>query len=80
MVNEEIILSTLQEREKKRLLKQLQTQAEEDGYIPPMPFLWSRKMARPFQYTGGILLGIFLGLFTLLFNFLLFVWVLHLEF
>jgi len=79
MVDEEI-LTILERKERRRFFFQLQALAEEEGHIPPMPSLLLRKTAHPFQYIGGILLGIFLGLFTLIFNFLLFVWLLHLEF
>lgn len=74
------ISNILVRRERKKILSQLQASAEKAGHIPPMPFLLSKKMARPLGYIGGMLLGIFLGIFTLVFNFLLFIWLLHLEF
>lgn len=79
MVDEEI-LAILEKKERKRLLHQIQTQAEKEGHIPPTPFLVLKKTSRPLQYMGGILLGIFLGVSILVFNFLLFVFLLHLQF
>jgi hypothetical protein len=78
-VNKEI-LAILEGRERKKILSQLQASAEKTGHIPSRPFLLLEKIALPLQYSGGMLLGIFLGIFTLVFNFLLFVWLLHLEF
>lgn len=77
---EEEILNILEKRERKKFLNQIQVQSVEEGHIPPMPYLFLRKLANPLQYTGGILLGIFLGLFTLILNFVLFVLLFHLEF
>ncbi|MFX0201096.1 MAG: hypothetical protein ACFFCW_33675 [Candidatus Hodarchaeota archaeon] len=82
MTNEvhEEVLTILERREREKFLSQLQATAEKMGYIPPAPFLLLRKMARPLQFVGGMLLGISLGIFTLVLNFFLFVWLLHLEF
>ncbi len=79
MVDDEI-LAILEKKERKKGFCQVQTRAEKEGHIPPMPFLFLKKMSRPLQYTGGILLGIFLGVSILIFNFLLFVFLLHLQF
>jgi len=79
MVDEEI-LTIIEKKERRRFFKQIQNQAEEEGQIPPMPFLFLKKMSHPLQYMGGILLGIFLGVFILVFNFFLFVFLLHLQF
>lgn len=79
MIDEEI-LTILEKKERKRFFNQIQTQSEKEGHVPPMPFLLLKKMAHPLQYMGGILLGIFLGIFILVFNFLLFVFLLHLQF
>jgi hypothetical protein len=79
MVIEEI-QTILEKRERKKFLSQLQASGERTGHIPPTPFLLLRKMALALQYAGSVLLGIFLGIFTLVFNFVLFVWLLHLEF
>jgi hypothetical protein len=78
-VIDEEILAILEKIEQKRVLNQIQLQAKEDGHIPPLPFLLLKKLARPLQYTGGIIIGIFLGIFILFFNFLLFVFLLHLQ-
>ncbi|MFN3532497.1 MAG: hypothetical protein ACK41Q_08325 [Candidatus Brocadia sp.] len=79
MIDEEI-LAILEKNERKHLLNQFQVQSEKEGHIPPTPFLLLKKTAPPLQYTGGILLGIFLGVSILVFNFLLFVFLLHLQF
>lgn len=79
MVDEEI-QAILEKKERKRFFEQIQNQAEDEGHIPPMPFLFLKKMSCPLQYMGGILFGIFLGVFILVFNFLLFVFLLHLQF
>ncbi len=79
MIDDEI-LTILEKKERKRFLNQIQAQSEKEGHIPPTPFLLLKKLAHPLQYTGGILFGIFLGIFILVFNFLLFVFLLHLQF
>lgn len=78
-VNEEV-LTILERRERKKILSQLQGLAEKTGHIPSRPFLLLEKIAFPLQCFGGMLIGVFFGIFTLVFNFLLFVWLLHLEF
>lgn len=78
MMTDEEIMTLLEKMEKKRFLNLIQAQATREGLIPPTPFLFLKKMSRPLQYTGGILLGIFLGVSILAFNFLLFVFFLHL--
>lgn len=79
-MRDEEILSMLEKIEQKRVLSQIQRQEQEEGHIPPQPFLLLKQLAHPLQYTGGILVGIFLGIFILFFNFLLFVFLLHLQF
>lgn len=59
MTIDEEILTILEKKEKKRFLNLLQNQAEKEGNIPPMPFLFLKKTSLPLQYAGGILLGIF---------------------
>lgn len=78
MVDKEVVV-ILEKRERRMFLNQMQAQAEEEGYIPRMPFLFLRKMSHLLKYAGGILLGIFLGVFILVFNFILFVLLLHLQ-
>jgi hypothetical protein len=74
------VLAILEKKERKKVLSRLQSLAEEEGHVPPPPCLLLGRMAQAFQYSGGILIGVFLGLFTLVFNFILFVLLLHLEF
>jgi hypothetical protein len=59
----------IEKREKKKFISRLQTSAENEGHIPPMPPLLLRKMARPFQYAGGVYWGVFLGLLTVLLDY-----------
>ncbi|TVM04347.1 MAG: hypothetical protein CV087_00170 [Candidatus Brocadia sp. WS118] len=77
---EEEILTILEKKERKRFFHQIQNQAEEEGHVPPTSFLFLKKMSHPLQYMGGILFGIFLGVFILVFNYLFFVFLLHLQF
>ena len=79
MVDEEI-LTIREKKERKRFFRQIQNQAEEEGHIPPMPFLFLRKISHPIQYMGGIIFGIFLGVSILVFNYLVFVFLLHVQF
>ena len=74
------IITILEKQERKKLFSRLQAAAEEKGDVPPMPSLLLPKMAHTLQYTGGALLGISIGIFILFFNFMLLVWLLHLEF
>ncbi len=80
MITDDEILTILEKKEKRRFLSQLQSRSEQEGHVPSMPFLFFRNMAYPLQYAGGILLGIFLGVSTLLFIFILFVFLLHVQF
>lgn len=79
MIDEEI-LTILEKKERKRFFNQIQAQSEKEGHVPHTPFLVLKKTSRPLQYMGSILLGIFLGVSILVFNFLLFVFLLHLQF
>lgn len=79
MVDEEIV-AILEKRERKRFFNQIQAHSEKEGHVPPMPFLLLKKMACHIQFTGGILFGIFCGVFILVLNFLLFTYILHLQF
>ena len=53
MIPDEEILTILEKKEKRRFFHQLQSRSEEEGHIPPMPFLFFRNMAYPLQYIGG---------------------------
>lgn len=79
MVDEEI-LTILEKKERKRFFEQIQNQAEEEGHIPPTPFLFLKKTSHSLQHMGGILFGIFLGISILVFNYLVFVFLLHVQF
>jgi len=68
-MTEKKLTKIIEKRERKKFISELQTLAEKEGHIPPMPFLFLRKMARPFHYAGGAYWGVFLGLLTVLLNF-----------
>jgi hypothetical protein len=68
-MTEKKLTRIIEKREKRKFTSRLQTMAENEGHIPPMPFLLLRKMARPFQYAGGVYWGVFLGLLTVLLNY-----------
>jgi hypothetical protein len=68
-MTEKKIARIIEKREKKKFISQLQTMAEKEGHIPPMPFLLLRKTARPFHYAGGVYCGVLLGLMSVLVSF-----------
>ena len=70
----------IQRKEAITVFEQLQSEEEEKGNIPRTPDLFLRKYARHLEYTGGILFGSMISVVSLIFNFLLFVWLLHIEF
>ena len=71
------ILKIIEERERRKCLSHLQSQAESNGDIPRMPFLYLRKLLKPLQYTGGILLGLYAGLFSVIINYFIIVLLFH---
>jgi hypothetical protein len=73
------ILTTIKTHEKQKIYSKIQASMERSGDIPPNPFFILRKFRRILQFTGGILLGILVGIFILLFNYIVIVWILHLE-
>jgi len=68
-MKEKKLITIIEKREKKKFISHLQTLAENEGHIPPMPFLLLRKMAQPFHYAGGVYWGVFLGLLSVLLSF-----------
>jgi hypothetical protein len=68
-MTEKKLTGIIEKREKKKFLSRLQTMAEKEGHIPPMPFLLLRKTARPLHYAGGVYCGVLLGLMSVLVSF-----------
>jgi hypothetical protein len=63
-----------------QVFQDIEQRGRGDGTIPASPRTALQRLRQPFVYTGGILLGTLLGVLTLLFNFLLFNWIMHMEF
>ena len=63
-----------------QVFQDIEQRGMSDGTIPTYPRTALQRCRQPFVYTGGILLGALLGALTLLFNFLLFNWLMHMEF
>lgn len=72
--------SFIEQSERKKVFALLQKKAEQDGHIPPTPSLLLRKTGRFLQFVGGAYLGFLVAVTAVLFNFLLFVLLLHVEF
>ena len=70
----------IQRKEAITVLEQLQSEEKEKGNIPRTPDLFLRRYAMYLEYTGGVLFGSLISVVSLIFNFLLFVWLLHIEF
>jgi hypothetical protein len=71
------IEAIIKERERKKMISELQSAAEKDGHIPPMPRLLLRKMEKPLQFTGGAFWGILLGMFSFVVTYVLVVMIFH---
>ena len=69
----------IKERERERFLSELQSAAEREGHIPPMPELFLRKIEKPLQYAGGLFWGLFLGIITIFASFLISVMIFHIA-
>ncbi len=65
--------------ERFNILTQIQQEEQRQGHIPPSPRLWLRIHHKFLEATGAVMLGISLGMLTAIFNFILFVYLLHLE-
>lgn len=62
-----------------RALDELLLLEQQEGFVKGQPTLTDRKRGY-LEFLGKLSLGISVGFFTLMFNFLLFVWLLHIEF
>jgi hypothetical protein len=67
----------IKERERKKFFSELQSEAEKEGRIPPMPSLMLRKFEKTLQFAGGAFLGILLGMFAVFVTYLLVVMLFH---
>lgn len=67
----------INEVERKKFISELQSGAERDGHIPPMPPLFLRKMEKPLQFVGGALWGILLGMFSVVVTYVIVVMIFH---
>ncbi len=74
------IETILYKEERQRYLSELQTRKQEEGIVPHTPSFLLYTFRYLLEYIGGACLGCFVGAFTLLVNFIIFVYVLHLEF
>ena len=55
------IKEIIEYRERNKMLSELQSLAEQEGHIPPMPLLLLRKMEKLLVYSGGCFWGLLLG-------------------
>ena len=62
-----------------KLSRSLSIQEEQEGYLIYQPTLTERTGGY-LGFLGGISIGIGVAVFTMMFNYLLFVWILHIEF
>lgn len=79
MITREIEI-IIEKEERQRHLSELQTRMQEEGIIPQPPFLLVHTLRRLLEYIGGACLASIVGTFVLVINFIVFVWLLHLEF
>lgn len=79
LVHEDVLI-IIEKSERKRVFSKLHALAVEEKHVPPTPFLYLSKTAPSLQYIGGILIGSSIGVLSFLFNFILFVYLLHMEF
>lgn len=79
MITREIEI-IIEREERQTYLSELQTRMKEEGIIPQPPFLLVHTLRHLLEYIGGACLAFFVGTFVLVINFIVFVWLLHLEF
>lgn len=73
------IVHIIETQERKKILSHLQTLAIKSQQISSPPHLILKTLSNPLQYAGSIFFGIFIGVCSLVFSFLLFVYLMHLE-
>ncbi len=74
------IIAILEKEEKEMLFNELQVEMEKKGSIPGRPLLFLHKLRRILECTGGICLGCLIGTLAIVLNYLILVWILHVEF
>lgn len=74
------VIAIIEREERERLLSELQRKREEEGIIPKTSFLFSIRFRYFFECIGAVCIGCLMGAFTLLANFIIFVWLLHMQF
>jgi hypothetical protein len=65
--------------ERKKALAALAALEVDEGFVPPGDG-FSEKARSRLEFGGALLVGVMLGFMTLVFNFMLFVWLFHVEF
>jgi len=66
--------------EKWDIFKKHQDNLENKGIIPKTPFLLLRRYENYLEGAAEILVGCIIGVFSLMINFIIFVFLLHIEF
>ena len=74
------VIAILEKEERQRLLSELQLKMEEDGIIPKASLPLAIRFRYFFECIGGMCIGCLIGAFSLMINFVVFVWMLHLQF
>jgi hypothetical protein len=73
------IKEVIEKIEKERLIKELSLLEQKAGNVKKSPLL-TEGTKFYLEFLGMLSMGLGVGIFSLIFNFLLFVWLLHLEF
>jgi len=73
------IREVVEKKEKERLIKELSLLEEKAGTVKK-GLLFTGGTKFYLEFLGMLSLGLGVGIFSLIFNYILFVWLLHLEF
>lgn len=73
------IKEVIEKIENERIMNELSLLEQQEGFVKPQPSLLDRKRSY-LEFLGKLVVGIGVAFFTIMFNFLLFVWLLHIEF
>lgn len=79
-MDEKDLIPLIRKEEKKRAYEMLSQRVLSEGKIPPMPYLLLREMGYPIKLILGSVMGVFLGVTSLVITFILFVYIMHMEF
>lgn len=66
--------------ERDKLTREIFLEEQKNGHIPKSHYLLSEKIRSYLKFISEISIGLSIGVFTLIINYLLFVWLLHIEF